>query len=39
VDAAADAEAGVGELAADQLDPEQDGAGPVGVAASVLDRH
>jgi hypothetical protein len=37
VDAAADAKAGVGELAADQLDPEQDGAGPVGVVAAVLD--
>ena len=38
-DAAADAEAGVGDLPADQLDPQQDGAGPVGVAAPVLDRR
>jgi hypothetical protein len=38
VDAAADAEAGVGHFTADQLDPEQNGAGPVLIAAPVLDR-
>jgi hypothetical protein len=38
VDAAADAEAGVGDLAADQLNAQQDLAGPVVVGAAVVDR-